>query len=126
MMSYGCTTSSLKQNKLAKTESIFIIEEEEKNISWKGYIDHFLVHEFHHSERLPAERSTTNNRIKFLKEILMPVISHTQHQLLPKGGCWKKNVSPYLSGHGCNNQRTVCISPLLTLPYRVTILSPYI
>jgi hypothetical protein len=33
MMSYECTTSSLKQNKLAKTESIFVKEEDEKNPS---------------------------------------------------------------------------------------------
>jgi hypothetical protein len=32
-MSYGYTTSSLKQNKLAKTESIFSIIKEEENPS---------------------------------------------------------------------------------------------
>jgi hypothetical protein len=38
MMSYGCTTSSLKQNMLAKTESIFIIKEEEEKNSSAGKV----------------------------------------------------------------------------------------
>lgn len=27
----------------------------------------------------------------------MPVISHKQHQLLPKGGCWKKDMCLHIS-----------------------------